>query len=421
MTRTSITTESIRLKNFGENKMIQNNGASIAQNDSQFKNVPPFNEQSTKKKDVEQEEKPDTLPDFISWGEFNRKVIEEPKQLIKGLICKGGKMVIGGASKAGKTWLLLDLAIAIATGLSWLGFDTTKGRVLYVNLEITDYFFQQRGRMVSRIREVNAEDLNSNLMIWNLRGSPVSAEELKAALLRRIGDQKFDAIMIDPLYKLINGQDMNNSGVMQQLLGAIEQIAKRSDSVLIYADHFVKGNVSQRSSIDRMSGSGVNARDPDAIVTFSELEGAEDAADGRMRVEFTVRNYKPIKAFNVARIEDPPLFERRDDITETKLEGTPGAKKTYHRNDLLKYLPDEGSLHPDVWLEAANSALGVSKSSFQKMRPKLKNDGYVTEVKDGWALTPNGLEKKREVLSYATLPKVKINLHSQNGSVVSIG
>jgi Mn-dependent DtxR family transcriptional regulator len=78
-------------------------------------------------------------------------------------------------------------------------------------------------------------------------------------------------------------------------------------------------------------------------------------------------------------------------------------------------------LHPDVWLEAANSALGVSKSSFQKMRPKLKNDGYVTEVKDGWALTPNGLEKKREVLSYATLPKVKINLHSQNGSVVSIG
>jgi hypothetical protein len=50
MTRTSITTESIRLKNFGENKMIQNNGASIAQNDSQFKNVFPFNEESAKRR-----------------------------------------------------------------------------------------------------------------------------------------------------------------------------------------------------------------------------------------------------------------------------------------------------------------------------------------------------------------------------------
>lgn len=45
-------------------------------------------------------------------------------------------MLISGSSKAGKSFLLMELSIAIAEGKSWLGFPCRKGRVLYVNLEI---------------------------------------------------------------------------------------------------------------------------------------------------------------------------------------------------------------------------------------------------------------------------------------------
>lgn len=43
-------------------------------------------------------------------------------------------------------------------------------------------------------------------------------------------------------------------------------------TALVYADHFSKGNQAGKKAIDRISGSGVTARDPDAIVTITELE-----------------------------------------------------------------------------------------------------------------------------------------------------
>ena len=42
------------------------------------------------------------------------------------------------------------------------------------------------------------------------------------------------------------------------------------------AGHFAKGNASAKGTIDRISGSGVFARDPDSLVVFTrhEEEGA---------------------------------------------------------------------------------------------------------------------------------------------------
>ena len=59
-----------------------------------------------------------------------------PEELIRGILRCGHKMLISGPSKAGKSFLLMELAIAITEGRKWLGFPCKKGRVLYVNLEI---------------------------------------------------------------------------------------------------------------------------------------------------------------------------------------------------------------------------------------------------------------------------------------------
>lgn len=45
-------------------------------------------------------------------------------------------MMISGASKSGKSFLLMQLAIALSEGGKWLGFQCKKSKVLYVNLEI---------------------------------------------------------------------------------------------------------------------------------------------------------------------------------------------------------------------------------------------------------------------------------------------
>jgi RecA-family ATPase len=50
----------------------------------------------------------------------------------------------------GKTWILMDLALSIATGQEWLGYKTRKGRVFYVNFELKRQTFQKRDAIIRR-------------------------------------------------------------------------------------------------------------------------------------------------------------------------------------------------------------------------------------------------------------------------------
>lgn len=52
------------------------------------------------------------------------------------MLRKGHKMLLAGPSKVGKSFALMELAIAVAEGGTWMGRKCSKGRVLYVNLEI---------------------------------------------------------------------------------------------------------------------------------------------------------------------------------------------------------------------------------------------------------------------------------------------
>ena len=87
---------------------------------------------------------------------------------------RGSKLTVGGCSKSYKTWTLTDLAVSVATGTPWLGFNTTPGKVLYVNLEIEAPFF--RNRLVEVIRAEQVE-LDERLGIWNLRDGFGSFEQ----------------------------------------------------------------------------------------------------------------------------------------------------------------------------------------------------------------------------------------------------
>jgi len=47
-----------------------------------------------------------------------------PPELIAGLLHQGSKLIIGGTSKGRKTFSLIDMAISVATGVTWWGMPT---------------------------------------------------------------------------------------------------------------------------------------------------------------------------------------------------------------------------------------------------------------------------------------------------------
>lgn len=76
----------------------------------------------------------DDLPDFDAIEDIESILEPLDPPLIDGILRQGQKMLLAGPSKAGKSFAMIELAIAIAKGVPWMGYPCTKGRVLYVNL-----------------------------------------------------------------------------------------------------------------------------------------------------------------------------------------------------------------------------------------------------------------------------------------------
>src|SRR5205085_10859373 len=98
-----------------------------------------------------------------------------PPEIVAGVLHKGTKAILAGPSKVGKTWLLLDLAISVATGTPFVKWNTTAGRVLFLNFEIHRTFLKDRLQLVSDRKGISTID---NLDVWNLRGNSASFDAL---------------------------------------------------------------------------------------------------------------------------------------------------------------------------------------------------------------------------------------------------
>lgn len=190
--------------------------------------------------------------------------------LIDGVLRKGHKMLLAGPSKAGKSFLQIELCIAIAEGRRWLGWQCAKGRVMYVNLEL------DRASCLHRFRDVY-EALGwlpaglRNIDIWNLRGKSCPMDKLAPKLIRRALKKDYVAIIIDPIYKVITG-DENSADQMAAFCNQFDKVCTELECAVIYCHHHSKGSQGAKRSMDRASGSGVFARDPDALLDLIELE-----------------------------------------------------------------------------------------------------------------------------------------------------
>lgn len=199
--------------------------------------------------------------------------------LINNVLRKGHKMLIAGPSKAGKSFLLIELCIAIAEGKKWLEWDCSQGKVMYVNLELDRASCLHRFKDVYTSLGIRPENI-SNIDIWNLRGKSVPMDKLAPKLIRRAAKKNYIAIIIDPIYKVITG-DENSADQMANFCNQFDKVCTELGCAVIYCHHHSKGSQGGKKSMDRASGSGVFARDPDAMLDLIQL----DTTDALMEQE----------------------------------------------------------------------------------------------------------------------------------------
>lgn len=216
----------------------------------------------------------DDLPDPESMADAWDNLPELSPPLIDGMLRQGHKMLIAGPSKAGKSFALIEMCIAIAEGRKWLSWPCTKGRVMYVNLELDRASCLHRFKDVYTALGWQSNNL-ANIDIWNLRGKSVPMDKLAPKLIRRAQKKNYIAIVIDPIYKVITG-DENSADQMANFCNQFDKVCTELGCAVIYCHHHSKGSQGGKRSMDRASGSGVFARDPDALMDLIELDLTDD-------------------------------------------------------------------------------------------------------------------------------------------------
>ena len=216
----------------------------------------------------------DDLPEPESLKGVWDNLPDKAPPLIAGVLRQGHKMLMAGPSKAGKSYALIELCIAIAEGAGWFGWQCAKGRVMYVNLELDRASCLHRFKDVYTTLELSPNSIG-NIDIWNLRGKSVPMDKLAPKLIRRAQKKDYIAIVIDPIYKVITG-DENSADQMAHFCNQFDRVCTDLGSAVIYCHHHSKGYQGGKKSMDRASGSGVFARDPDALIDLTELEITDD-------------------------------------------------------------------------------------------------------------------------------------------------
>lgn len=282
-------------------------------------------------KELLAEQQPD-WPAVLAYESFDKTPTEAPKPLIKNLLDCGTRILFGGGSKTFKTWIQCDLALSLASGIPWLGFELFKTRVLYVNFELRDYYMQYRLRSICEARGIKAPP---NLFVWNLRNFPISRSAFCSILLAECRKLAIDIAFIDPFYKLLTQyEDENNQTDMAAVLRAFDPLNLAGISTA-FGIHFSKGCQAGKEPEDRISGAGTIARDADNIITLTKHE-----EKGAFTLDFVIRDHPPIDSF-VVRWDSPIMVPTKLDPAKIKTLGRKPSHDPEQLFDLLKENDDK--------------------------------------------------------------------------------
>jgi hypothetical protein len=146
----------------------------------------------------------------------------------------------------------------------------------------------------------------------------------------------------------------------------LERIAEKTGAAVVYSHHFTKGNAKKKPAMDRLSGSGVFTRDADTIITLTEHTEPDCYT-----VEMVLRNFPQQPSF-VVEWEYPVMVARDDLDPEDVVIEEADDEDDHGLAELIKVRP-----HTTGEWEVKALAMGLSRSTFFRVKRKLKDNGYI--------------------------------------------
>ncbi len=169
----------------------------------------------------------------IPWHQF--AVQTSHQYLIKGLLPKATLGVLYGESGSGKSFITLDMCVAVARGLPWRGKRTTQGRVIYIVAEGAAGF---RNRLIAYARHHGLDPASIPLDIIdatpNLLLKDDALDVCKAILDT---GARPSLVVVDTLAQAMAGANENASEDMGKALAHCKGIFKATGAMVLLVHH----------------------------------------------------------------------------------------------------------------------------------------------------------------------------------------
>ena len=201
----------------------------------------------------------------------------------------------------------------------------------------------------------------------------------EAKLEEQLARHQWGLIILDPAYKLLGSRDENANGDIASLMNELEALVQRTGAGLVIAHHFAKGDSSGKSAIDRMSGAGAWARDPDSILVLTPHEEPDC-----FTVSAILRHMKRIPDWVVG--WEYPLMRRLNDLNPEALRSRVGRKRIYRDAEFQRIVLSRPKSFEVIAKDA--EAMGLSRRSVMRYLSRL--------VEAGTVLKGNGLYWAKE-------------------------
>ncbi len=265
------------------------------------------------------------------------KLYSKPREsVVVGLFRRGDVVNIIGGPKSRKSFLVALLAICVAAGIPFLGWETVKGRVLLIDNELQGDDLVRRLMGIAKALGLEWEAVAQNIDVMKLRGTLADLYTIRDELKADPG--RYSLVIVDALYKSLPADtDENSNGDMTRAYVVLDNIAETNECATTVVHHTSKGTQSNKSVSDMGSGAGAQSRSADAHIVLREGED-----DDIIVVNAIVRSLAPIKPLCIR--FDWPLWRLAPDKDPHKLAIGPNRKATVALDTFVAAIPTNPTL-----------------------------------------------------------------------------
>ena len=303
-------------------------------------------------------------------GDWLKEPDEPERPIVSGLIDTGDRSAIVGQSKAKKSFFALQLGLSIASGTPFLGYEVTTKRVLLVNGEIRRAPYKRRLRRMAEGMRLDPASLGG-LIVVHL-ADQVPDDDPLALALRLATDHRCEVVILDPFYTCVG--DETDQTEVKRAVAAMKTFAVEG-LTLVSVFHASKGSIGDRQAIDRISGSGVFARDTSTMLTLCEHATEAD----HIVLTSICRNHPPKESKTIYFEEG--CFEMTDVAPVEKTSRTK-AVRVIPMNALQACFTVEPTNYGDT-VRRTQEVLGVGYNVAKAQVTRAVSEGILQAVKRG--------------------------------------